>query len=322
MPYNQSIDPKRDPSNNTCTTKNLDVWLHELKTEFEQYKQQQSLTNQSNLDKITNLEQENKSLKIRIDQLEKTDKTTPRAPPAPLSNPPQRTFSSLLKAKQTTSEILLITKAAQEQQALQNKAHNIVIRGVSLPLSETDSDTTKVKDILTAVELTLEEITDTKIVRRKHRQANKPPHIIVTFKNIESQQKAVRNARKLRETTSFEGIFINKDLTDRELKFDKLLRTERDRRNNLLLHTELTNGKSFKYGFTTGNSPTKYYYGIRSGNIFRINYITKELFGLPINVTSTSEPSTNTAPPSNQSSSGTPSPESDLSSAAAPTPTA
>jgi hypothetical protein len=96
MPYNQSIDPKRDPSNNTCTTKNLDVWLHELKTEFEQYKQQQSLTNQSNLDKITNLEQENKSLKIRIDQLEKTDKTTPRAPPAPLSNPPQRTFSSRL----------------------------------------------------------------------------------------------------------------------------------------------------------------------------------------------------------------------------------
>ena len=279
-----STDP--DYTNHKHSTENLDSWLYQLKLEHQAFKTNVEAKLNNALTRITSLETENKDLRSQILAQGKRPHTASNSqssvqPSSPPSNQLPKSFASLFKAKPTTSETLLISRVAQEQRALQNKANNIVIRGAK-EQSDQDSELKSITSILKAIDLTEEETSDLQHYRRKHRQTGKPPHIIVTFKSLTSQQKAVKNAKKLRERPTFNGIYINKDLTECELRFDKLLRTERDRRNKQLPSSENVNGTERKYGLTAGKSPVKFYYGIRSGNIFRIDFNSHQPLGKPI----------------------------------------
>ncbi|RNA03404.1 hypothetical protein BpHYR1_050160, partial [Brachionus plicatilis] len=92
--------------------------------------------------------------------------------------------------------------------------------------------------------------------------------IVVEFKDEDTKQQTLRNARNLRDTDNFKSVYINPDRTPSERALDRQLRIERNRRNAEL--SEGDAGGRHRYGVQSAGhhkAGKKFYWGIRSNEL-------------------------------------------------------
>ena len=110
-----------------------------------------------------------------------------------------------------------------------------------------------------------------KITRlKKTTTGGKPGNILLECVNKEQKLSILKAARGLRESARYKDVYINSDLTSAQLEQGKKLRLERNDRNSKLT---LTDDRNLKYGlhkFGDDQAESKYYWGIRNGEIKKI----------------------------------------------------
>lgn len=181
--------------------------------------------------------------------------------------------------------VVITNMVTKENKALKTKEKNLIITGVKMPESQVETEK-KQKDE-EAVALIFEKIVEEadkekierkyyKITRFKNKEEGKPGVILVEFDEIETKLKIQSSAKKLMKIEEYNKVYINKDSTKNEMENEKLLRDDRRKRNELLDNTD---GKGFKFGyhrFQNDKEVSKFFWGIRIGEIKKIKYIERE----------------------------------------------
>jgi hypothetical protein len=209
------------------------------------------------------LEDENKALKNRVDELEKKNNTN--------GTSTKFTFSSLFdNEKKDECSKAMISMVKKDLKIQETKENNIIIGGVPKPtIIENKIDLIKDNELIASIfnHLTINPNTikfDSQRIRKDDVINDKNNPILIKFKDLKDKLSVLKNANKLK---SFNGpkIFINHDLTDSDRDFEKALRDERKKRNDALSYTDpITN---LKYGLDDNK---KFYYGVRRGSIKKI----------------------------------------------------
>ena len=175
--------------------------------------------------------------------------------------------------KSSHEEVMIVEKMFVESKARLEKANNVVISGVPTHNVDDKNDEQIVTDILEVIGIQNPENKVKKVFRmaktRNQVADNKPPPIVVELCDKETQTRLLKNAKNLKDSTSFNKCFINPDLTRNEMEIERELRRRRNLENDKL---NLGEGR-LKYGELEDG--TRFYWGIRFGKLCRVNRETK-----------------------------------------------
>jgi hypothetical protein len=211
---------------NKATALNLDTWLIRLQLRVD------GLENKINeKDTIIN------ELRTEINKLKTTNSTT--ATSAANSG---IAWSNLFKNTTNESLNVIMAKVSNENKEKEKIENNITISGVTEceNRSETESnkhDEDEVDKILEVLELTREDVKKQSRIKRNLPRtptatttpiSKEPTLIRIEFKEKHFQQKALQNAKKLKEEEEMGKIYINPDRTILERLADQKLRQERN----------------------------------------------------------------------------------------------
>lgn len=181
-------------------------------------------------------------------------------------------FASIAK-KNTEAEIVLLGKVHAEFEQRNKLDSNIVICGLAEQRDDGAEDGMKDDGLVTKLLRTLG--VDSKKMKRKARLRKKgaiadpkrPSQLLIEFVDSESATAAISNAKKLANTPEFKNVYVRKDMTETERRFEAGLRTERNKRNAALPHE--SNG--LKYGLDE-STQRRYYWCIRNMKLVKMEH--------------------------------------------------
>ena len=189
------------------------------------------------------LEDENKDLKRRLEILENRNTT---------GTSTNFTFSSLFNnEKKNECSKAVISMVKKDLKIQESKENNIIIGGVPKPTIadskiDTNKDTELIKKIFNHLDINATTLEFESIRIRKDDVINEKNNpILIKFKELKDKLNVLKNADKLKSFSDHK-IFINHDITDSDRDYEKALRDERRKRNNLLPNTD--ESTSLKYG--------------------------------------------------------------------------
>ena len=247
MVNSPSVDPDRKGINITKSL--LDKWLFELK-----------LTVKGLESTILAKDAENETLKARIKELEQ----------------PKKNLMSSLFSSSKEDQRAVISTVNREIREKQKIESNVVISGVVDNNNEEDDKKT-VEDVLKALDVEPSTSKHRRITVKftKDNAGNllKPYEmILVVLDSNASQQKALQNAKNLKNNPSFSKYYVNPDKTENERKIEQFRRLERNRRNDSLSHVIMDGegrptNKRISYD---KNKANPFYWGIRCGEFRKI----------------------------------------------------
>ena len=215
--------------------------------------------------KLSAVETANKDKDKRIEELEKNHGDAANQ---------SATFWSKLP-KNATNAISNI--ASKESNELARKEKNLIICGLKeqgtniAPEDRADAEKASVVQLLTSIGINDEN--NPKVTRFKSNNNDKPGQILVECSTREIKFEILKAAKKLKDSSHTKGIYINPDLTPAQIASDKKLRKERKELNDKLT---LTGEDNLKYGmhkFGTDSIESKFYWGIRNGELKKIKIL-------------------------------------------------
>ena len=201
---------------------NLKVANKNLKNELAEYKQ--LVTNQTQ----------------KIHELELKGLSSSTVNPHPV---PRRLFNSLfndtdanIKAKPTLDdqEKDLLNAVAIEQKEITSKEKNLLVFG--LEKSSDGDDTVLINELFNSIGAETKSVK--RVVRFRNAKDNKPPAVLVELKDKNDKFAILKNAKKLKSSKKFNGVFINLDLTEAQRSLFNKLKLRRDDLNNRLKDTD------------------------------------------------------------------------------------
>ena len=167
---------------------------------------------------------------------------------------------------------------AKEKIDCSKKEKNLIIFGLPEPTSTVPSESSSNDSTLVAsmlkelkVEIDTKSIKIFRFTKRTAGSANSNP-LIIQFESIESKLKVLRAAKSLKDSELFRKVFINQDLTPTEQALQSQLRKDRNARNSQLTETD-PNGRKYGLHKFGGLNESKFYWGIRSGELRRIKIV-------------------------------------------------
>jgi len=193
-------------------------------------------------------------------------------------SPALQTWSMMAAGKkQSEQQQVLIASVKKDLRDAERIENNIIISGAGAGNSD-EQDTAWVNEVLRV--LNLDRDTHVKSQRRiktsRMTRLDKPiDMIVVEFKNETAKNTALRGAKKLRDTTDLNQIYINPDKTPSERALEASLRKLRDERNNALTEIKPNTQGRHRYGIKpTGHAKAgkKYYWGIRWNELREIYF--------------------------------------------------
>ena len=150
--------------------------------------------------------------------------------------------------------------------------NNIAINGI---VEKTPNDDEKqVKDLLTIVDIDHDKVnwSNLRRIKTNSKQSSKPKLelIVVEFKEQKTQQLALSNSRKPRDT-EFSKVYLNPDRTAQERQLDKSNRDDRNAKNKELPNADEGERRQ-RYGVEEKCSKKgfRYHYGIRFSEVIKI----------------------------------------------------
>ena len=258
----RSIDPDR---NDDYSTKNLDQWLFEVKTEMQKLREE-----------LNETKTENSKLIARIESLDKSKATL--GGNENMTN--ERAWASIISGKKPShNEQLYLGLVNREMQQKARIENNILITGIKEDSSDANADSTMVNKVLNALEIEPETVKTKRRIKRKFttdRSGNalKPYELIVVeFKDQSTQNKALLNSKKLKDVEGLKNIYINPEKTDSERQLEREKRLERNKRNDLLTH-QVKEDPRQRYNIKQDG--TMYYWGIRNGEFRKMSFSLPE----------------------------------------------
>ena len=170
-------------------------------------------------------------------------------------------YSMAVKKGPTISEAILINKASQEIDNRAKLEKNIVLFGMDVDNLVDDKLNGAVDSVLSELDVNMDMVKDMK----KHLSKDgKSGVVVVSFKDLIYRNKALRNAKNLKDKAEFSRIFVNRDRSLNERMAEKAVRVERNKKNEELPNID---NVGRKYGELNGRP---FFYGIRNGEIRRI----------------------------------------------------
>jgi hypothetical protein len=159
-------------------------------------------------------------------------------------------FASVLRdsGNQKVSEALAVISSTMNREVLAKKRieKNIIISGLPSSTNALEEES-QISNVLKEVGVSLDKV-------KSHRRllhsstsisaSTRPAAVIVEFKELADKLRAVRDAKKLRESISFRGIYINEDKTKDQRISEAAFRKERNERNRELEHHD-SDGRPF-----------------------------------------------------------------------------
>ena len=254
-----------------ATVKNLDGWIKDLA----------DLVTKLRTD-VDHLKEENQRLRRANEQAKETNNRQAKdiaefkkAQSAPMVALPALDWSKAAKGKSNQEEAYLMARVSRESKEKAEKDKNILVSGINESVKATveeqhEEDEGKIESLAGHLSLPKNSI---RMVRRlrKREGDTRPALLVVSFKDSETQKTAIKNARLLRQSTDYNNVYINKDLTENERLLDKELRKQRDKRNSEL---EDEDDDGFKYGNHKGK---QFFWGIRNSELKRIDKGTRRI---------------------------------------------
>ena len=248
---------------NKATALNLDTWLINLQLRVDELE-----TKIIEKDTIIN------ELRTEINLLKTTHSTT--ATSAANSG---IAWSNLFKNTTNESLNVIMAKVSNENREKEKIENNITISGVTDSEDRTETvsnmhDEDEVDKILAVLELSRDDVKKQSRIKRNPPRTptattatiSKEPMLIrLEFKEKHFQQKALQNAKKLKDEEEMGKIYINPDRTILERLADQKLRQERNLRNQ-----SLENESQGRLRYSVDANSRKYYWGIRGGTLKRI----------------------------------------------------
>ena len=131
----------------------------------------------------------------------------------------------------------LISTVADELQARKEKESNLVVQG--LPESPSDDEESQ-KDNVLALFNSIS-VRNPRVIRafRMGRRTNKPRPIKVLCENRDTQQAVLSNAKRLKNSQQYNGVFIREDMT--QLQRDNAYRKRQENRRQATDRTNMNN---------------------------------------------------------------------------------
>jgi hypothetical protein len=177
---------------------------------------------------------------------------------------PKISYSSVLKSKE--SELLIKKMARSEVKAVDNIEKNVVISGIKKIGADEkqieENDGKQVDEVLRVLQLKREDVDSCKRIKTKDESAN---IIIVRFKEIQYQSRALQNSRALKDVPSLKGVYVNRDKTRAERLEEKEARDSAKAKNAGLSEMDK---EGRRYGID--ENERKYHYGVRAGEVVKI----------------------------------------------------
>jgi hypothetical protein len=241
----------------------VDQWLADLVREVRENRRLLDEHIKKGIEKdkrIEQLELKVNNLEIRLTDLTENGRN---------KSPTEVNYDNLYRTdkENVNAERITISKVVREIRNEEKRENNITVSGIT-ESTEIGHDERQIDRILT--ELSLDRSAVKKQTRLKKKNMNngngnneKPPLIIVEFKTNGDQTKALKNSKNLKRKDEFNGIYINADKTAVERMEEKVLREERNRRNQSLPNT-LSETDGRRYEERDGK---KMYWGIRWGRL-------------------------------------------------------
>jgi hypothetical protein len=168
--------------------------------------------------------------------------------------------------------------ASKESIEVTKKERNLIMFGVKeSTLTDTNernvADQTAVKTILAEIGIESDEIEEIKIKRFKSKESGKPGQILMECDSKETKMSILKAAKNLKNNTAYKSIYINNDLTHAQLELEKKLRKERNEKNSSLPETGPNNLKYGLHVFGDSGVESKFYWGIRNGELKKIKVL-------------------------------------------------
>jgi hypothetical protein len=159
---------------------------------------------------------------------------------------------------------------------------NVVVSG--LPDDEIVGDETNrhvekaVESLLTVMDIDKAKVARCRRLRRKvvntAAKNTEPPPVLIEFVDRETQELAIKSARKLKSIANFEKVYVNRDKTEDVRKEEAELRRERNTRNQALPHSD----GALRYGVDEKTNK-RYYWGVRGGRLVQVEPRTPAVGG-------------------------------------------
>ena len=153
--------------------------------------------------------------------------------------------------------------------SVQKKEKNVIIFGVEKRAGENVKGI--VGSIFEEIGVQLEKY---KVTRFKESTNGNAGPILVELEDTDSKMEVLKAASKLRDSTDYKKVYINRDLTQAEMKREKELRVMRNERNE-----KLPNGTGHKrtgrHKFEGDDEDSDFFWGIRNGELKKIKKIAE-----------------------------------------------
>jgi hypothetical protein len=177
-------------------------------------------------------------------------------------------MSSLFSDKTIEAEVQILAKVYREINKTTKIKANLIVSG--LPAATGGTEDEKKADDKSRVDALVTALAEDPYIVENHKRINtsnndKPSLIIIEFKDPVHAIQALKGAKNLRSIDKYNGVYVNKDMTQTERIIEKRLRDERKRLNAEF--TEVDAG-----GLTRGRHQGKlFYWGIRDGESGMVN---------------------------------------------------
>ena len=237
------------------TAANIDIWLVALQ------------------ERVTKLEEELKLKDLTINDLNKKVAELENKPQS--MNAPAEFWSKFPKE----ASVGIASLIAKEKSDCSKKEKNLIIFGLAEPSAtepqdKTSEDTEMVTKLLKELKIEIK-VDAIKIIRFNNKTssttapASNPRPVKICFDSVENKLRVLKAAKTLKDSSDFKKVFINQDLTQTELAIQIQLRKERNTKNDQLQEMD-SNGRKYGLHKFGGQIDTKFYWGIRNGEIKRI----------------------------------------------------
>ena len=239
---------------NKVSTKNLDMWLHDVNAKFVKQLGEAMEKIDVNTERIIKLEKENEALKKENDALKISSNTN----------------ESVDFWNKFDKEVAYkVTKVVEKENVeIKRREKNLIIFGLN-KIEEEPKDKEQVVELLKSIynEVPIEKVI---IKRFKVKDSSKAAPILLEFENVNVRNEVLKNNKKLRASEKFGKVYINTDQTPSELIANKIFREDIKKRNASLGHED---SKGRKYGMNEAKeneTPTKFYWGIRKNELVKV----------------------------------------------------
>jgi hypothetical protein len=183
-------------------------------------------------------------------------------------------WASLVGGKPNASTAAVVAIMAKERKQVEDKERNIIVSGLD-ENPDMAADKEAIKQVMTSLGVGAA----VKASRRIGQGSNgRPRLVVVELADRPTRDQALNSARQLKVTPPFEKVYVKKDRTLNEMLLENELRKKCAEKNNSLAQSD---GPEGRLRYETDENGKKWYWGIRWGELRRIDKATGRILSGP-----------------------------------------